>query len=351
MGHRIVIAATAAIGLLAAVAPAAAQSGAEIYKGATMNLLIGFGSGGGNDLWARTIARHMGKHIPGKPSIVPQNMPGAGGLKVTNYLYNAAPKNGLVFGLVNRGIPLEPLLGGKGIQFDPMKMNWIGSPDRDITVCMADKNAAVKTMRDLLTKELVVGATGSGADTNIYPTFLSNLLGLKFKVIRGYKGTQEIMLAVERGEVHGVCSNFDSLVRYPAWKAGNMRILFQVAQKKDKDVPDSPIVTELVRNESDRQALDVFLSRIEVGRPFVAPPGVPADRVAILRKAFLDTLKDPNFLADAKKGGMNVFPISGEELTDIIARIYKTPKEAIARVAAALGRGAGSGGKSGKKKN
>jgi tripartite-type tricarboxylate transporter receptor subunit TctC len=326
--------------LLAALVstPAAADAVADFYKGKTVNLMIGFGAGGGNDSWARTVARHIGRHIPGNPTVVPQNMPGAGGLKLTNFLYNAAPKSGAVFGLVNRGIPLEPLLGGKGISFDVMKMNWIGSPDRDITVCMARKDGPVQHIRDIFKKELVVGATGSGADTNIYPTFLANLLDMKFKVIRGYKGTQEIRLALERGEVQGVCSNFDSLARASQYKEGKLRILLQVALQKDKDVPDSPLVTEFVKSESDRQALEAFLARIEIGRPFVAPPGVPKERVAALRRAFDATMKDPAFLADTKKQRLNVFATTGEQLTAIIQRIYATPKPAIARIARALGR-------------
>ena len=204
----------------------------------------------------------MGRHIPGNPNIVPQNMPGAGGLKVTNYLYNAAPKNGAVFGLTNRGIPLEPLYGGKGLNFDALKMNWIGSPDRDTTVCSANVNATVKTMNDLRTKELVVGATGSGADTAIYPEFLANLAHMKFKVIKGYKGTRDIMLALERGEVGGICASFDSTARSPLYKEGKLRVLFQAAVTKDAHVPDAPLPSAFVTDPADRQALELFLARV-----------------------------------------------------------------------------------------
>ena len=337
--HRsIVAAATAAI--IAAglpVAPAGAQPVAEFYKGTTMTVLIGFGVGGGNDSWARALAHHMGRHIPGNPTLVPQNMPGAGGLKVTNYLYNAAPKNGAVFGLVNRGIPLVPLFGGKGVNFDALKMNWIGSPDRDTTVCVARSDSPVQTMNDLRTKELVVGATGSGADTAIYPEFFANLAHMKFKVIKGYKGTRDISLALERGEVGGMCAAFDSVARTALYKEGKLRILFQAAVTRDPHVPDAPLPSAFVTDPADRQALELFLARVEVGRPFVAPPGVSADRVAALRKAFMDTMNDPDFIAETKKMQLHVYAISGEKLTEIIAAIYKTPKDIVQRTAAALG--------------
>lgn len=324
---------------IASVSPLAAQQYVgDFYKGRTINLLIGFGPGGGSDAWARTIARHIGKHVPGSPTVVPQNMPGAGGLKLINFLYNAAPKDGTTFGLVNRGIPLEPLFGGAGTQFDSLKMNWIGSPDRDTTVCAAREDAPVKTMKDLFVNELIVGATGSGADTAIYPDFLADLLGLKFKTIKGYKGSQDIALAMERSEVQGICLAFDSLARQTLYKEGKVKILFQAALKKDENVPDTPLLTELSISDSDRAALRLFLSRVSLGRPFVAPPGLPTDRVETLRAAFDATLKDPEFVTDAQKQRLTVDGISGSELTQVIADIYNTPKDAVKRTADVLSR-------------
>lgn len=323
----------------ASAQPAASPRGGDFYQGRQVNLLIGFGPGGANDVWARTLAKHMSKHIRGNPTIVPQNMPGAGGLKVTNYLYTAAPKDGSTFGLVNRGIPLEPLFGGKGVQFDPMKMNWLGSPDKDTTVCAARKDAPVKTMRDLFAKELVVGATGSGADTAIYPEFFAELLGMKFKTIKGYAGSKEISLAMERNEVQGICLAFDSLSRQPMYQQGQLNILLQAALKKDPGVPATvPLATELAKTEADRQALNLFLSRVALGRPFVAPPDVPRDRVEQLRAAFNATMRDAEFAAEAKKQRLNVDPITGQELAQTIADVYKTPKDVVKRVADALGR-------------
>lgn len=317
---------------------AAAQPVANFYKGKTITLLIGVGVGGGTDAWARTLAKHMPRHIPGNPFVVPQNMPGAGGLKMTNYLYSAAPKDGLVFGLPNGGIPLEPLLGGQGANFDPLRLNWIGSPDRDTTVCIARKDAPVQSIDDLTTKELVVGASGSGGNTNIFPLFFANALGMKIKIITGYKGTVDILLAVERGEVMGMCSTYDPLTRQSIYKEGKIRILFQASLKRDKDI-DAPLPTKFITNELQRMALAFFLAREDLGRPFVAPPDVPPERIRALRRAFDATMKDSEFIADAKRQRFNVVSISGEELTSIIERMYQTPKEVVRFTAAALGRG------------
>ena len=321
----------------------AAQPPAEFFAGKTVSILIGFGPGGANDIWARTIAKHIGNHIPGHPRVVPQNAPGAGGLKLMNQLYNLSPKDGTVIGLVNRGIPLEPLLGGGGTQFDPLKMNWIGSPDRDTTVCVARKDARVQTMGDLMSKELLVGATGSGADTAIYPEFLATLLGMKFKTVKGYQGTKEISLAMERGEVDGICVAYDSLNRETLAREGKINILFQAGLNPDPRLKNIPVGTDLARSEADRRALRLFFVRASLGRPFVAPPGVPAGRVAALRNAFADTMKDPEFLKDAKLQELNVDAMSGQEIADMLASVYRTPKDVVARTARAMGRG-GRGG-------
>jgi tripartite-type tricarboxylate transporter receptor subunit TctC len=328
----------AVVALLAIVGPALAQVSADAFKGKTINLMIGFGPGGANDVWARAIAKNMPKHLPGNPTIVPQNVPGAGGLKLMNQIANVAPKDGTAIALINRGIPLEPLLGGQGTQFDPLKMNWIGSPDKDVTVCAARKDATVQKMEDLFSKELIVGATGSGADTAIYPEFLTELIGMKFKTIKGYPGSKEISLAMERNEVQGICLAYDSLMRQPLARDGKINILFQAALKPDPRLKDIPVGTDLARSEDDRAALKLFFARVALGRPFVAPPGMAANLVATLRKGFDDTMKDPEFLADAKRQDLTVDAITGQELADLIADVYKTPKPIVARTSEALGR-------------
>jgi tripartite-type tricarboxylate transporter receptor subunit TctC len=316
----------------------AAVSPDSFYAGKTVNILVGFGPGGENDVWARIIAKHLVDHLPGRPRIVVQNSPGAGSLKLINQLYNVSPRDGTVIGLVSRGLPLEPLLGGEGTQFDPLKMNWLGSPDRDTTVCVARKDAQVKTLNDLFSKPLLVGATGSGADTAIYPDFLSELLGMKFKTVKGYQGLKEITLAMERKEVEGICAAHDSLMRSALARAGQVNILFQAALTPDPRLKNIPVGADLARSDADRQALQLFFARVALGRPFVAPPGVPPARVAILRQAFDDTMKDPGLIADAKRQDLNPGAITGAELAELIAAAYKTPKTIVERTTLSLSR-------------
>jgi tripartite-type tricarboxylate transporter receptor subunit TctC len=329
------------VAMLFLMSSAAAEPVADFYKGRTVSLLIGFGIGGDDDLWGRLVGKHIGRHIPGNPTVTVQNLPGAAGLVLINRLANASPRDGTVFGMVNRGIPFEPLLGGAGTQFDPLKMTYVGSPNRDTTVCAARKDAAVKTMADLFTTELKMGATGSGADTAIYPEFLAALLGMKFKVVKGYSGSREVMLAIERNEVQGVCLAYDSLNRAPYVRDFGINILFQVAETPDPRFPKVPLGVEHAREARHRAALHLFLARNLVGRPFVAPPDLPAERTAALRTAFDETLRDPEFLDDARRQDMRVVPVSGKEIDDVLASAYRTPADVVRRTIAALGRGAG----------
>jgi tripartite-type tricarboxylate transporter receptor subunit TctC len=317
---------------------AIAQTPAEFFRGKTVSLLVGFGPGGEDDLWARTVSRHLTNHIPGKPNVVPVHTPGSGGLLVANRLYNSASKDGAVLGMINRGIPFEPLLGGRGTQFDALKINYIGSPGRDTTVCAARKDAAVQTLQDLYAKELTVGGTGSGADTAIYPEFLAALLGMKFKLVKGYQGSHEIQLAMERNEVQGICLAYDSLSRGNLARAGQINVLLQAALASDARVGDAPMVIDAAHSVEERKALELFFARAAMGRPFVAPPDVPADRIAALRSAFDATLADPAFLDDAKKLNLNVVPISAGQMTEIVRNAYNTPPEIVRRTMRALGR-------------
>jgi tripartite-type tricarboxylate transporter receptor subunit TctC len=336
MGLRLGIVGAFAWMALAAI-PAAAQDSAALFKGKTVNILIGFGAGGEDDAWAHLIAQYLGRHLPGNPTIVPQNMPGAGSLRVANTIYNVSPKDGTAIGMINRGVPFEPLLGGKGLQFDALKMNYIGSPGIDTTVCAARKDAAVQTMQDLFSKELVVGATGSGADTATYPEFLSRLLGMKFKIVTGYPGSRDIGVAMERNEVQAICLAYDSLMRQTLARDGKVNILFQAAQQPDPRLKDVPLGTALAHSDSDRQALTLFFARVQMGRPFIAPPGLPADVLHALRKGFADTLSDPGFVDAAAKQSLRIKLTSGEEMARFLADIYKTPPDIVKRTAQALG--------------
>jgi tripartite-type tricarboxylate transporter receptor subunit TctC len=319
-------------------APAHAQAPVEFYKGKTISLQVGFGTGGEDDLWARTISKYLGNHLPGNPTVIVQHMPGSGGLLVANRLYNAALKDGTVVGMINRGIPFEPLLGGQGTQFDALKFTYVGSPGRDTTVCAARKDAPVQRLQDLYSKELTVGGTGSGADTAIYPQFLSALLGMKFKLVQGYKGSGEIQLAMERKEVDGICLAYDSLLRGNLARQNQINVLLQAALESDPRLKDVPLGLQAARSDDDRQALELFFARVAMGRPFVLPPDVPADRVAAMRSAFEAMLKDGAFLEEADRLRLRVVPISGDQMRGVVAKAYKTPPEIVKRAIKALGR-------------
>ena len=319
--------------LLAAPNPADAQGVEAFYKGRQVNLLIGFGPGGANDVWGRIIARHIGRHIPGNPAVVPQNATGAGTLKLALQLANASPADGTVFGLISRGIPLEPLLGDKTVPFNPPRMGWIGSPDQDTTVCVARKDAPATSMADLATTQLTMGGSGSGADTAVYPEFFAQFLGMKFKTVKGYPGSNDVFLALERKEVDGICVAYDSLVRQRLFIDGELTVLFQASLKADPTIGPVPIVSDSVSDPGKRELLDFFLMRAAVGRPFVAPPGLPPDRLKALQDAFLATLKDPVFIAESQKLGLSIDPVSGPELAELIARIYRTPEASVKAVA------------------
>jgi tripartite-type tricarboxylate transporter receptor subunit TctC len=330
--------ALAALGTAGLCVPGFAQTANDFYKGKQLSVMIGYGVGGSDDLWARLIARHIGDHIPGHPTIVPVNAPGAGSLLLANQIYNTQPKDGTVIGLINRGIPFEPLLGGGSVRFDPLKLSFVGSPDRDTAVCAANKDAAVKTVQDLYTQELIVGATGSGADTEVYPSFLKNLLDMKFKIISGYPGSREINLAIERGEVQGICVSYDTIARENIFKNGTVHVLFQAALKPDPRLDGIPFAADLAKTDQERQALALFLARTNVGRPFIAPPGVPEDRLAILRAAFAQTMKDPGLVQEAESAGLHPLYISPDELQKYVGDAYKMSPEVVALTKKAMGR-------------
>lgn len=323
--------------LAASLAPAKAQGVEEFYKGKQLTLLIGFGPGGSNDVWGRAISRHMGRHIPGNPGIVAQNMPGAGTMKLALHLMSVAPADGSTFGLISRGLPLEPLLGDRKTPFAPRKMSWIGSPDQDTTVCVTRAGAKAATMADLQTVEATMGASGSGADTAVYPEFFARFLGMKFRTVKGYSGSNEIFLAMERGEVDGICVAYDALARQALFRDGKINILFQAALKKDSKIKgDPPLVLAASNDPAKKEILEFFLTRAAFGRPLVAPPAVPQERLAALRRAFLATMEDPQFKAEAEKLGLSIDPISGDELAALVDQVFKTPEDSVRQLSEML---------------
>ena len=327
---------------IAAAPPARAQDAvADFYHGKTITIVVGTSAGGGYDTYARLIARHMGKHAPGAPGFIVSNMPGAGSNLAAGYIYNVAPKDGTFIAALFSGAPLEPLIGSIAVQGDPSKYRYLGSANNDVYVCVARKDAAVKRFEDLFTTALLVGATQS-SPTSDFPSALSGVLGAKFQQVRGYPGSREIGLAIDKNEVQGACGfAWASIsVSNPEWfgSAGTMNVLAQTASttRADLDRAGVPSAMSFAKTDDQRRELELFFSQEVFSRPYVMAPDVPAERVAALRKAFADTLADPELLADAKKANLEVSPVSGEDVQRLIAQVYGAPKPLIAKVKAAL---------------
>lgn len=320
-------------------APAAAQPAGEFFKGKTLTIYVGLSAGGGYDTNARLVGRHIGKYIPGNPSVLVRNMPGAGGLVMTNHVANAAPKDGLHLGAPQRGVPFEPLLGHESkAKFDPRTLNWIGSVNADTSVAIVRAKTGVKTWRDLRNREVIVGGTGVGTESVTVPYILRHLLGLKFRVIAGFPGGTEVNLAMARGEVDGRGTfSWTSLKPHKKeWlDSGEYVVMYQMGLRKHPDLPDTPLISDIAEQDDVRKMLRLQFTAFELGRPIFAPEGVPADRIAALRAAFDQTMKDKDLLTEADKGGMEVNPMQGGEMNAIFRDVYGTPKELIARLAAA----------------
>jgi len=318
---------------------AQAQPAAEFYKGKQVDLYIGYSAGGGYDIYARLLARHMGRHIPGGPVIVPRNMEGAGSLRLANWLYKAAPKDGTAFGTIGRGIPFDPLLGGKGAQFKANEFAWIGSANDEVSVCASWGKTGIARFDELYKKELFVGGTGATADTDLFPKVMNGVLGTKMRIVTGYPGGADITLAMQRGEVQGRCGWSWSSIKtnHPDWvKDGTLKLLVQLSLAKHPDMPDVPLIMDFVKTEEQRGVMRLVFARQVMGRPFLAPPGVPGERIALLRKASMDTMKDKDFLAQADKLKLEITPVSGERVQELVAEVYRTPPDIVKRTIEAL---------------
>lgn len=325
---------------LIAVLPAAAvaQVAPAFYKSRNIDLYVGYSVGGAYDLYARVIGRHMGRHIPGGPTLVPKNMEGAGSLRLANWLFRVAPKDGTAIGTIGRGLAFDPLLVGKGDQFEAVKFNWLGSANNEVSVCVAMKSAGIAKFEDVLDKQLIVGGTGSSSDTDQFPRVLNGVLGTKFKIVSGYPGGNDIVLGMERGELDGRCGWSWSSVKatHQAWIAEKkLVVLAQLSLAKHPELPDVPLVIDLAKTEEQRQILKLVLARQVMGRPYLAPPDLPAERVATLRAAFMETMNDKDFRADADKAQLEINPVSGEEVQKLVSEVYATPPEVIAKAKAA----------------
>ncbi len=327
--------------LVCGVSAACSQTLEQFYKGRTLTMIVFSGPGSTYDFYARLLVRHLGNHIPGKPTFIVQNMLGAGGLKVVDYLYRIAPKDGTVIGTIGRGLPFEPMLGKDEIRFDPLRLIWLGSMNREVTLAMAWHTAKVKTFKDLKNIDLLVPGTGAGADSEIIPLAINNLAGTRFKVIQGYRDTSEGALAMERGELDGLAywSWSAIMAAHPDWvRDKKVNLLFHTGAGPIPAVPDLPPIRRLIENAIDRSALEFLLARETIGRPFLAPPMLPPDRAAALRAAFAATLRDPEFLRDAERAKLDTDLVTGEEVDTLLRESAAAPREAIDRLKQALDR-------------
>ena len=330
----------AALAALAPVSLAKADAVSDFYAGKSISLIISTGVGGGVDTNARIIAKHLGNHIPGNPGVLPKNMTGAGHLQATNYLYAQAARDGTFIGAILPAFVGYQVLDGRGAQYDARNFNFLGSSDVENANLYTWSSLGIKRIEEIRTREVLMGATGAGSYTMLYPTLLNNMLGYKFKIVSGYKSTNEIHLAMERGEVFGRAGNFFSSLKAqnPDWLPGRkIDMLMQIGAVRDPEWPDLPLLTDLATNDEQRAIFKLFSAEVALGRVFLTTPGVPADRLAALRKAFEETLADPAYVEDARKVEMQVRPLTHQQVKTRADEIVNLPVELIAKAKTAMG--------------
>jgi tripartite-type tricarboxylate transporter receptor subunit TctC len=326
--HSASIALAAAAALLSLSNNASAEPIEDFYKGKTINWILSAGAGGGYSSYAHVFAPYLSAHIPGKPNIVVQNMPGAGGIRAMIFLNNVAPKDGTTIGMVHSSVPYAPLYGIR----DPRRMSWIGSINAATGICVSWTASGITTWRDLFEKEFVVGGTGAGSQMETMPAMINKLFGTRIKVVSGYKGGNDVYLAMERGEVHGRCGGLKSSIKStrPDWfPQKKVAVPVQIALERDPEFADSPALIEFTKDEKTRLILQLVLSPMDMDRPILLPPGTPPDKVAALRKAFSAAMKDPGLIAEAKKANIELEEIAGEKIQTILERAYAMPANVI----------------------
>lgn len=328
-----------AASLVLSAAPSLGQTEADFYKGKQITLIVGSSTGGGYDAQGRLVARHLGKHIAGNPGFIVQNMPGAGSLQAANHLYTLAAKDGSVIGIIQRGMLTAKLTSPQGVRFEVEKFNWIGNLASETAVTVVWHDSPIKTVEDLFRLETIVGGTGPTIDTETTPRLYNALIGTKFRIVGGYPGTNEVLLAMERGEVMGLgdWSWSNVKTRRPEFLTEKkIRVLIQGALQKEPDLPDVPLALDFVKNDDDRKVMELFLAQKAVARPLVAPPDLPASRVATLRAALMAMAKDKEFIADAAKTKLEIDITSGEAVDAVVKRIVATPQALADRLTAAI---------------
>ena len=324
---------------LAALAEQHSSSAADYDKGKTITLITSTGPGGTYDLVARLIARHMPRYIPGHPAMIVENMPGGGNVLATNYMFNIAPQDGTAIATIHSAMPLHQVLDPAGVRYDADKFGWLGSTGPQNEVVFVWHSVGITTLQDATRRQIVLGGTGVGSTLVILPTVMNNLLGTRFRIVTGYRTSEEVNIGMERGEVQARAFSIDSIVsQHPDWIADHKIVfLVQAGAKRAKAIPDVPLLTELAGTEDQRKIFKLISSAPALGQPYVAPPGVPAQRLAILRQAFTATLIDPAFLADAKKIRFAVEPMSAADVTQIVYDTVHAPADIVAKAKAAMG--------------
>ena len=323
---------------LLAMARAPFAEADDFFAKNDLKIMVGTTAGGGYDTYARLLARHIGNHIPGNPNVIVSNKVGAAGMLVANELYNIYPRDGSTIATPNRNIPTEPLFGNPAARYDALQFNWIGSMNNEVSVCGVWHTVPVNNAKDLITRGMLVGGSSSGDDSIVFPKILNALLGTKLKIVAGYPGGNDINLAIERGEVEGRCAlSYSSLLSTrPDWvKENKLRVVLQLSFDKHPDLPNVPTILELAGPDK-QDALRLIFARQYWGRPFLAPPMVPADRVALLQKAFMDTLEDKVFLAEADQARIEIHPVSGPDIEKEVRALYKLPQHVVAKAKAAM---------------
>lgn len=315
-----------------------AQSVEQFYKGQAVKMIMGAAPGGGADLYARILIKYLGKHVPGNPTFVIVNQPGAGGLVAAGGIQNTAPKDGSTIGFLQRNNVLEPVLSETDTGFDPRRVAWLGSLSRDTYVIFAWHTSGAKTFKDLTEREIILGNTGGTNENVTFPLLLNQTVGTKFKLVRGYKGSDEIALAIERGEVQGRAISWTTLKGdHTEWmQSKKIDVLVQFGMRRNADIPDVPLALDFVKTEEDRQLFELMFAPLDPGRPFAAPAEVPADRIAALRKAFVDVAANAEFRAEVAQRGGSIELMTGEEIQALVGKLYQTPPALIQKVRALL---------------
>jgi tripartite-type tricarboxylate transporter receptor subunit TctC len=330
-----------AVAALAAIGASAlhAAPADDFYKGKQIILILSTDVGGGYAASANAIIPYLSANIPGNPRIIMQNMPGAGGVRAMNYLYSAAPKDGTRIALVQAMSPYAPLFGVEAAKYDPRRMNWIGSLEKSTGICVAWSTSGIRTWQDVFDKQFVVGASGAGSQMETLPLMVNKLFGTKIKVVSGYKGGNEVFLAMERGEVHGRCGSFASTITAtrPDWfSQKKIAVPFQIALERDPEFPEVPALGEFAKDMRTKQVLELIASHMAMDRPMVMPPGVPAERVAMLRRAFQAAVNDPAFIAEAQRQRLDINAVAGEGVAQLLAKAYAMPADVVTAAREAL---------------